>query len=163
MQAFASFVATYVGLNNRNSKYKTLLTIIMLPISPCFTIRLILPTRWHILGTWESQVEMLRFLFKFFSANHQAKIRRLAILVMGLIIAFLICWTPVELIALIHFTGKAEMLCENACRTAKNVRNCFLKQDSISTWGLSTILNKGSTRGQQRSDEGLYWRIKQKL
>ena len=44
---------------------------------------------------------------------------------MGLIIAFLICWTPVELIALIHFTGKAGMLCENACRTAKNVRNGF--------------------------------------
>ena len=92
----------------------------------------------------------------FSSANHQAEIRRLAILVMGLIIAFLICWTPVELIALIHFTGKAGMLCENACRTAKNVRNCFLKQDSISTWELSTILNKGSTRGQQRSDEGRY-------
>ena len=81
-----------------------------------------------------------------FSANHQAEIRRLAILVMGLIIAFLICWTPVELIALIHFTGKAGMLCENACRTAKNVRNCFLNQDSISF----------SKRGQQRSDEGHY-------
>ena len=65
-----------------------------------------------------------------FSANHQAEIRRLAILVMGLIIAFLICWTPVELIALIHFTGKAGMLCENACRTVKNVRNCFLKQET---------------------------------
>ena len=84
----------------------------------------------------------------FFSANHQAEIRRLAILVMGLIIAFLICWTPVELIALIHFTGKAGMLCENACRTAKNVRNCFLKQDLNSAWRLSTrsIVNNGSTR-----------------
>ena len=89
-----------------------------------------------------------RKLYCFFSANHQAEIRRLAILVMGLIIAFLICWTPVELIALIHFTGKAGMLCENACRTAKNVRNCFLKQDLNSAWRLSarSIANKWSTR-----------------
>ena len=89
-----------------------------------------------------------RKLYCFFSANHQAEIRRLAILVMGLIIAFLICWTPVELIALIHFTGKAGMLCENACRTAKNVRNCFLEQDLNSAWRLSarSIANKWSTR-----------------
>ena len=80
-------------------------------------------------GKFEALVFQLIFKAnssQIFSANHQAEIRRLAILVMGLIIAFLICWTPVELIALIHFTGKAGMLCENACRTAKNVRNGFL-------------------------------------
>ena len=68
---------------------------------------------------------------------------------MGLIIAFLICWTPVELIALIHFTGKAGMLCENACRTAKNVRNCYLKQGSISTWGLDHP-HQGVNKSQMR-------------
>ena len=93
-----------------------------------------LSMRWvYTVPSWDSRKKNENVSF---SANHQAEIRRLAILVMGLIIAFLICWTPVELIALIHFTGKAGMLCENACRTAKNVRNSFQTIRAPRAWSV---------------------------
>ena len=52
---------------------------------------------------------------------------------MTLVAAFLICWTPVELIILVRLTGKMARLCEHSCR--------FLDKVSRSLVWLSSTVN----------------------